>query len=74
MLESRSIVISLKGHDAKRKYIVIKLDKDFAYVCDGKYRTMANLKKKRIKHLKDTNKKYEGKLLDFEIVKALKEN
>lgn len=48
-----SIVISLKGHDAGRAYLVAAtVDKEFLLLVDGKYRTLDNPKLKRVKHVK----------------------
>ena len=77
MLEVKSIVESLKGHDKGRKYIVVDVQGEFAYVCDGEYRTKNKLKKKRIKHLLDTHQKCSldkniEELYDYEIKTFLK--
>ncbi len=77
MLKEKSIVESIKGHDKGRLYVVIKLEHEFAYLCDGDYRTFDNPKKKRIKHLKDTYQildtdKEIDDLYDFEIKTILK--
>ena len=48
MLYKGSVVCSLSGHDKGRMYLVVKLDGDFAYVVDGKFRLKDNPKKKRI--------------------------
>lgn len=77
MLKVKSIVESIKGHDKGRMYVVVKLDGEFAYLCDGDYRTFDNPKKKRIKHLKNTfdelatNKEIDD-LYDYEIKTILK--
>lgn len=48
-----NIVVSLRGHDEGRRYLVIQeIDKDFVLVCDGEYRKIDNPKQKRKKHLK----------------------
>ena len=77
MLYKGSVVCSLLGHDKGRMYLVVKLDGDFAYVVDGKFRLKDNPKKKRIKHLKDTFTKYKDSdkidnLYDYEIATYLK--
>lgn len=77
MLKEKSIVESIKGHDVGRIYVVVKIEGEFAYLCDGDYRTFDNPKKKRIKHLKDcyeeikTDKNLDD-LYDFEIKTMLK--
>lgn len=47
------IVISLKGHDKNRAFIVVaQVNADFVLIADGKSRSMANPKLKRIRHLR----------------------
>jgi len=75
--EILSIVESKKGHDIGRLYIVTKIEGEFAYVCDGKYRLITNPKKKRLIHLRDlhikfTQDKQLKDLQDFEIKTFLK--
>ncbi len=72
MLKEKSIVESIKGHDKGRIYVVVKVEGEFAYLCDGDYRTFDNPKKKRVKHIKDTYKSLEtdkeiDDLYDFEV-------
>lgn len=79
MIEQGCMVSSLKGHDTGRVYLVLKLDGEFAFVADGKYRPLQNPKKKRIKHLHNLydnfsnfeTKYKENKLYDFEIQKKI---
>ncbi len=79
MIEQGCIVSSLKGHDTGRIYVVVKVEGEFAYVVDGKYRLLNNSKKKRLKHLHDMHEAFEGfqeklnanKLYDFEIQKRI---
>ncbi|GFI69904.1 hypothetical protein IMSAG249_01729 [Lachnospiraceae bacterium] len=42
---------SKAGHDKGQMYIIIKEEGDFAYLADGRTRTLENPKKKRKKHL-----------------------
>ena len=80
MIEVGGLVSSLQGHDEGRKYLVIKIDGDFAYCVDGKYRPLDNPKKKRLKHLSSLYKNFENfedklntnKLYDFEISTFIK--
>lgn len=77
MLDKGSVVSSIAGHDKGRIYFVVKLDGDFAYVVDGKYRLLQNPKRKKVKHLKDTFIKYKDSaeidnLYDYEIATYLK--
>jgi ribosomal protein L14E/L6E/L27E len=78
VLEVGSVVKSLKGHDAGRMYVVVRLENNFAFVCDGEYRLLANPKKKRQSHLKDTFVKFKKDnkedFKDFEIKTFLKGN
>lgn len=46
-----SLVRSKRGHDLDRIYLVIKIEGEFSYCVDGKYRPLNNPKKKRLKHL-----------------------
>ena len=51
------IVVSKKGHDEGRVYVILNSpQKDFVMIADGNYRKLKNPKRKRIKHLvfKDT--------------------
>lgn len=80
MIKVGGLVSSLQGHDEGRKYLVIKIDGDFAYCVDGKYRPLNNPKKKRLKHLfclhkfieNFENKMNDNKLYDFEISTFIK--
>ncbi len=49
------IVISKSGHDRGRLHVVVDLQGEFAYIADGKYRSISSPKKKNIKHLQKTN-------------------
>ena len=79
-MEVGSLVISNKGHDKNRLYVVVKIENEFAYLVDGKYRLLENPKKKRLKHLVDLHEKNfelitklnNKKLYDFEIKTMLK--
>ncbi|MEF9983957.1 MAG: KOW domain-containing RNA-binding protein [Oscillospiraceae bacterium] len=55
MISVGSVVKSKAGHDSNRFFAVIKLDGDFAFLCDGKLRTLDKPKRKRLKHLQKTN-------------------
>ena len=48
------IMRSLAGHDKGDFQVVIKLDGLFAYMADGKRRTLENPKKKKLMHLAPT--------------------
>ena len=46
------IVQSKVGRDAGKFFLVIKTDCEYAYIVNGKERTVQNPKKKKFKHLK----------------------
>ena len=77
-----SIVYSKAGRDKGNYFIVISLDGEYAYICDGDIRRNDKQKRKKIKHLKITNTVCEsisdkiattGKVTNPEIRKALAE-
>ncbi len=55
MISVGTVVMSKSGHDANRFFAVIKVENDFAFICDGKLRTLDKPKKKNLKHLQKTN-------------------
>ncbi len=50
-----SVVISKAGRDKGRNFIVVAVDEQFAYLCDGDLRKSDTPKKKKRKHLAVTN-------------------
>ena len=46
-LEKGTVVCSLAGHDKGDFQVVIEFDDKYAKVCDGKYRPLERLKKKK---------------------------
>lgn len=42
---------SISGRDAGHYFIVVDIDGKFVYICDGKLRTLGNIKRKNIRHL-----------------------
>ena len=47
------VVISKKGHDAKKFFIVVAtLNEDYVLIADGKSRKLDSPKQKNVKHLK----------------------
>ncbi len=70
------VVVSLKGHDRGRIYVVTGIEDDSVLLCDGKRKLLSNPKKKNIKHLKETGKCAElsphTPLYDAHIRKAIK--
>ena len=73
---------SKAGHDKDKIYVIIREDKEYVWLADGKFKTIANLKKKKKKHIQlikyFNNEEIRIKLLedkevsDLEIVMALK--
>lgn len=49
--EIGDIAISKAGHDKGNKYLIIKKEKDFVYLVDGKLKKLDKAKKKNIKHI-----------------------
>ena len=56
-------VFSKAGHDKGTLYVVVGREEDFVYLCDGRLKTLAAPKKKRMKHLQPVNTKVEPGLL-----------
>jgi len=51
------LVISSQGRDSGKKMIILEiLDKQYVLISDGKTRKVNKPKKKKLKHLKKTNK------------------
>lgn len=42
---------SLAGHDQNKIYVIMQEDVSYVFLCDGKTRTLDNLKKKKKKHV-----------------------
>ena len=73
---------SKAGHDKDKIYVIIKEDKEYVWLADGKIKTIDNPKKKRKKHIQLIKYFYneeirtslsEGKKVsDLEIVMVLK--
>lgn len=55
-MDSGAIVKSLAGHDKDEFFVVISTDGEFAFIVDGKNKTLAKPKKKKHKHLEETGK------------------
>lgn len=77
-----SVVTAIMGHDAGERFLVIKEDDAYVYLCDGRKRTIANPKKKKKKHVEvcgavasqELVAKLTGaaKVYDHEVIHALK--
>ena len=73
---------SKAGHDKDKIYVIIREEKEYVWLADGKFKTYAEPKKKRKKHIQVikcfNNEEMKSKLLenkevsDLEIVMALK--
>ena len=73
---------SKAGHDKDKIYVIIREDKEYVWLADGKLKTISNPKKKRKKHIQlikcFQNDDMKSRLLenkevtDLEIVMALK--
>ncbi len=44
--------VSTAGHDSGKCYVIFKLDHEYVYLVDGKIRTLNNMKKKKLKHIR----------------------
>ncbi|MFA7636249.1 MAG: KOW domain-containing RNA-binding protein [Monoglobales bacterium] len=47
-----TVVVSLKGHDKGKLFVIIKSEEPYVYLVDGKNRKKHNPKKKSMKHIK----------------------
>lgn len=47
---------SLAGHDKKKTYIIIRVEKEYVWVVDGCFHNMENPKKKNKKHIQVIHK------------------
>ena len=45
------IVLSKMGRDSGRHYIVVDVEDNYVFICDGDYHKIAKPKKKKIKHV-----------------------
>lgn len=52
-IEAGSIVESLKGRDAGRRFVVLRTDGEYAHITDGQTRKIDKPKLKKLKHLKE---------------------
>lgn len=60
------LVSSKAGHDKKQLFVIIKVEDEYVYLVDGKYKKLASPKKKNIKHVQPIN------YIDDELVSKLK--
>ena len=54
---------SKAGHDCDGLYVIVAAEEDYVYLCDGKYRTISNPKKKNRKHIQPIGRKVDDELL-----------
>lgn len=55
MFEVGQIVFSKAGRDKKKAFIVVSVEDDYLYLCDGDLRLLSKPKKKKIMHVQKTN-------------------
>ncbi len=48
------IVLSKMGRDSGRHYIIMDVEGNYVYICDGDHHKVDKPKKKKIKHIKST--------------------
>ena len=63
-IDAGHVVISLKGRDLGRCYLVLAVEPPFVYVADGAYRSGRNPKKKRVTHVRHLSARGEPAVLD----------
>ena len=68
------MALSLAGHDRNKIYLIVREEKEYVYLADGKERTCEHPKKKNKKHIqiikKYKNPEVAGKLLRGESIDA----
>lgn len=60
--------VSKAGHDCNEIYVIIKGEREYVYLADGKLRTIEKPKKKKLKHIQIIN------LVDQEIQAKLSQD
>ena len=79
-IKKGDVVVSTKGRDIGKVYIVKDVENQYVYLVDGRGRTISNPKKKKFKHIRTTNiciealnQKFENnaKVQDLEIRKTI---
>jgi len=48
------IVLSAAGRDSGKNYVVVEVEENFVYICDGDLHKADKPKKKKIKHVRHT--------------------
>ena len=54
-----SVIKSIAGHDKNCYFVVVKVESDYVYIADGKERKLEKPKRKNIKHITMTSKKFD---------------
>lgn len=54
-----SVVKSIAGHDKNRYFVVVKIDDQYVYIADGKERKLEKPKRKNVKHIAVTSRKFD---------------
>lgn len=54
-LQAGRVVRSRAGRDRDGFFLVVRLEEDFAWLCDGTRRPLTRPKKKRLRHLQATD-------------------
>lgn len=76
------IVISRAGRDKGHHFVILSLEGEYAYICDGRMRKMDKPKKKKVKHIMHIKKSSDflmqklsntGKVTNSELRKELSE-
>ena len=79
-IKTGDVVVSTKGRDTGKVYIVKNIENDYLYLVDGRGKTISNPKKKKFKHIRTANiciealnEKFERneKVQDLEIRKTI---
>lgn len=79
--EQGMLVKSKAGHDKDDLFVIIKVEDEYVYLVDGKFRTFQSPKKKKLKHVQHINYIDEDlafklreskKVIDEEIKRAIK--
>ena len=60
MIKEGSIVKAKAGRDKDMFFVVLRLEKDYAYIANGRRRRVEKPKKKKLIHLQATNSLAEG--------------
>lgn len=76
-MKTGDVVMSLRGHDKDKLYVVTGSEGNFLLLCDGKCKLLTNPKRKNIRHLKAVGKSIDlaayNPLYDAHIRKELKQ-